>query len=74
MGRAGRATTVSVGAPCGLTWSGQRLLVGTRGGMGGEIRAVNVRTGWLTDLAGAGVAAYSSDGHSSVGGQVRPGL
>jgi hypothetical protein len=65
VGGPGRAATVSIGAPCGLTWSGHRLLTGTLTGNGGEIRSVDTGTSWLTNLAGAGLQGHSPDGTSA---------
>src|SRR5262245_29622294 len=67
IGGPGQATTVSIGYPCGLTWSGHRLLTGTLTGNGGEIRSVDTGTGWLTNLAGAGLRGRSPDGTPAAG-------
>ncbi len=48
-GGPGRATTVSIGKPCGLTSIRQTLLVGT----GGIVRAIDAGTGQLRNLAGS---------------------
>ncbi len=53
-GGPGVATTISIGAPCGVTSSGQSLLVGTTDGQGsGVVRTISVRSGRLRNLAGA---------------------
>jgi hypothetical protein len=57
------ARTVSINQPCGVTWSGLTLLVGTADGV---VRAVNARTGRLTIPAGVGYTDYA------VGGFPRP--
>jgi hypothetical protein len=51
-----RARSVSLSRPCGVTWSGTSLLVGTGAESGYVGRAVNTGTGRLTNLAGIGLA------------------
>src|SRR3984957_6189521 len=69
-----RASTVSIGTPCGVTSSGQTLLIGTNyeGLSSGVIRAVSAGSGQLTDLAGTNYVydtGYSPDGTPATGAQ-----
>jgi NHL repeat-containing protein len=69
VGGPGPGTSVSVGDPCALTYSGGILYAGDQGGVlpGGVVRAISVRTGHLSTPIGTGFEGFTRDGGLGTG-------